>query len=67
VLALEGTGAVARSAAAQKVTFGEVRSPEEMVGALDAVSFEEVRNVARDIAGPPGVACVGPHTAAEFE
>ena len=67
VLALEGTGAVARSAAAQKVTFGEVRSPEEMVGALDAVSFEEVRSVARDIAGPPGVACVGPHTAAEFE
>jgi predicted Zn-dependent peptidase len=67
VLALEGTGAVARAAAGQKVTFGEVRSPEDTVEALDAVTYEQVRAVARDVSGPPAVACVGPHSATEFE
>jgi len=67
VLALEGTGAVARRAAASKVTFGEIRSPEKVIDALDAVTHEEVRAIARGIEGPPSVACVGPHEVSDFE
>jgi len=67
VLAYEGSGPVARRAAAEKVTFGQVRAPEEAIAALDAVSFEEVREVARGIGGEPTVACVGPHDVGEFE
>ena len=67
VLALEGTNAVARRAAAQKVTFGEISSPEESIAALDEVTAEEVRGVARGVSGPPAVGCVGPHEAADFE
>jgi predicted Zn-dependent peptidase len=67
VLALEGTNAVVRRAAGQKVTFGEISSPEEAIAALDAVTEEEVREVARGVTGPPSVACVGPHTVADFE
>jgi predicted Zn-dependent peptidase len=66
VLALESTNAVARRAAGNKVTYGEVTSPEAAIDALDAVTFDEVRQVARDIDGEPTVACVGPHTEANF-
>jgi predicted Zn-dependent peptidase len=66
VLALESTGAVARRAAGQKVTFGEVTSPDETIEALDAVTEDDVRSVARDIAGEPVVACVGPHSEEDF-
>jgi predicted Zn-dependent peptidase len=66
VLALESTGAVARRAAGQKVTFGEVNSPDEMIEALDAVTEDDVRSVARDITGDPVVACVGPHDPSDF-
>jgi predicted Zn-dependent peptidase len=66
VLALESTGAVARRAAGQKVTFGEVTSPDETIDALDAVTEDDVRAVARDIAGEPVVACVGPHGEEDF-
>jgi predicted Zn-dependent peptidase len=66
VLALESTNAVARRAAGNKVTYGEVTSPEDAIEALDAVTFDEVRQVARDIDGEPGVACVGPHNGANF-
>jgi predicted Zn-dependent peptidase len=66
VLALESTGAVARRAAGQKVTFGEVASPDEVIDALDAVTEDDVRRVARDIGGDPVVACVGPHSEDDF-
>jgi predicted Zn-dependent peptidase len=66
VLALEGTNAVARRAASSKVLFGEVVSPDADIAALDAVSYDDVRDVARSIGGPPTVACVGPHDADEF-
>jgi predicted Zn-dependent peptidase len=66
VLALESTNAVARRAAGNKVTYGEVTSPEDAIEALDAVTFDEVRRVARDIVGEPSVACVGPHEVANF-
>jgi predicted Zn-dependent peptidase len=66
VLALESTGAVARRAAGQKVTFGEVTSADETIEALDAVTDDDVHAVARDIAGEPAVACVGPHAEEDF-
>jgi predicted Zn-dependent peptidase len=66
VLSLESTGAVARRAAGQKVSFGEVTSPDETIEALDAVTEDDVRAVARDIAGEPVVACVGPHSEDDF-
>jgi predicted Zn-dependent peptidase len=66
VLALESTGAVARRAAGQKVTFGEVTSPDETIDALDAVTDDDVRRVARGVTGDPVVACVGPHAPDDF-
>ena len=67
VLALEGTNAVARRAASQKVTFGEITSPEDAIVALDGVTAEEVRQIARGVTGAPTVACVGPHTVEDFD
>jgi predicted Zn-dependent peptidase len=67
VLALESTGAVARRAAGEKVTFGEISSPDEAIELLDAVTDDDVRQIAAAIAGEPVVAVVGPHEAAEFE
>ena len=67
VLALENTRAVASRAAAQKVTFGEIGSPDELIAALDAVTDDDVREVARKVTGDPVVACVGPHDADDFE
>jgi predicted Zn-dependent peptidase len=66
VLALESTGAVARRAAGQKVTFGEITSPDETIEALDAVTEDDVRAIAKDITGDPVVACVGPHSEDDF-
>ena len=64
VLALESTSAVARRAASQKVTFGEIASPDEAIAALDAVT-ERRRARGRRAASraSPAVACVGPHAA----
>jgi predicted Zn-dependent peptidase len=67
VLALESTTAVARRAASQKVTFGQIASPDEMIAALDAVTVDDVHEVAGQVNGPPVVACVGPHEAEAFE
>jgi predicted Zn-dependent peptidase len=67
VLALENTRAVASRAAAQKVTYGQLGSPDEMIAALDAVTEDDVRDVAAQVAGDPVVACVGPHEPDEFE
>ncbi len=66
VLSLESTGAVARRAASQRVTFDEVLAPDVTVEALDAVTEEDVRRIAREITGEPVVACVGPHDAEDF-
>ena len=67
VLALERSQAVANRAAERRIVLGEDGSPEEAIAALDAVTEEEVREVARAVSGAPAVACVGPHTEAEFE
>ncbi|MDQ3935030.1 MAG: insulinase family protein [Actinomycetota bacterium] len=67
VLALESTRAVASRAASLKVTFGEISSPDETIAAIDAVTDDDVRAVARQVTGEPVVACVGPHDPADFE
>ena len=67
VLALESTNAVARRAAGNRVTYDEVSNPEDVIDALDSVTYADVRTVAADIAGEPSVACVGPHAVADFK
>jgi predicted Zn-dependent peptidase len=67
VLSLESTGAVARRVASQKVTFGDIRSPDETIDALDAVTEDDVREIARTVQGAPAVACVGPHDVSDFD
>jgi predicted Zn-dependent peptidase len=66
VLAFENTNAVARYAAGQSIVFGEPIDPDAAIAALDAVTYDEVREVAAGIADELAIACVGPHTAEEF-
>jgi predicted Zn-dependent peptidase len=66
VLGFENTGAVARYGATQAIVFGEDIDPDRAIAALDAVTFEEVREVAAGVADNLAVACVGPHSVEEF-
>ena len=67
VLAFENTGAVARHAAYQAIVYGEEIDPDASIAALDAVTYDEVVDVARGVADELAIACVGPHDADEFE
>jgi predicted Zn-dependent peptidase len=67
VLAFENTNAVARYAATQSIVFGEPIDPDGAIAALDAVTIEEVTEVARDVADTLAIACVGPHSASDFD
>jgi predicted Zn-dependent peptidase len=66
VLAFENTGAVARHAASQAIVFHEDVDPDTAIQALDAVTYDEVREVAAGVADRLAIACVGPHEASEF-
>jgi len=67
VLAFEHTNAVARHAAIQAVVFGASIDPDDTIARMDAVTFDEVVEVARGIDPEQlAIACVGPHTPAEF-
>jgi len=66
-IAFENTGAIARNAAGQSIVFGQSIDPGDVIARLDAVSIEQVTEVARGIADELSVACVGPHTVQEFE
>jgi predicted Zn-dependent peptidase len=66
VLSFENTNAVARYAANQQIVFEESIDPDEAIAALDAVTFDEVREVATGVADNLAVACVGPHSVDEF-
>jgi len=66
VLAFENTNAVARYAASQQIVFSESIDPDAAIAALDAVTYDEVREVASGVADNLAVACVGPHSAEEF-
>ena len=65
-IAFENTGAIARTAATQAIVFGDPVDPDASIAQLDAVTFDQVREVAAGISVDYSVACVGPHTAAEF-
>ena len=60
VLAFENTDAVARYGANQTIVFGEDIDPDAAIAALDAVTYDEVREVAAGVADNLAVACVGP-------
>jgi predicted Zn-dependent peptidase len=66
VLAFENTNAVARFAASQAIVYDEEIDPDAVIAALDAVTHDEVREVAAGITNELAVACVGPHTVDEF-
>ena len=66
ILAFENTNAVARYAAAQAIVHGEPIDPDDSIARLDAVTFEEVAQVARDVPDHLAIACVGPHRVEEF-
>jgi predicted Zn-dependent peptidase len=67
VLAFENTNAVARYAANQAVVFDEDIDPDRVIERLDAVTFDEVADIARRVdPATLAVACVGPHQADEF-
>jgi predicted Zn-dependent peptidase len=66
VLAFENTNAVARHAASQTVVFGQDIDPDKAIAALDAVTYDQVVEVARGISNELSVACVGPHSLDEF-
>jgi predicted Zn-dependent peptidase len=66
VLAFENTNAVARFAAGQTVVFGQSVDPDDAIAALDAVTLDEVADVAAGISEERAVACVGPHEEGDF-
>jgi predicted Zn-dependent peptidase len=67
VLWFENTHNVARYAATQAIVLGESIDHEALIAALDAVTLDEVAEVARDVADTLAVACVGPHSAGDFD
>ncbi|MBO0768696.1 MAG: insulinase family protein [Solirubrobacterales bacterium] len=66
-IAFENTNAIARHAAAQTIVFSQDFDPDAVIERLDAVTYDQVREVAAAIADELTVAVVGPHTVQEFE
>jgi predicted Zn-dependent peptidase len=66
VLAFENTNVVARHAASQTVVFGQDIDPDKAIEELDAVTYDQVVEIARGISQELSVAVVGPHTQDEF-
>ena len=66
VLMFENTNAVARYAANQSIVFGEDIDPDGAIARLDAVTVDQVREVARDVADRLAIAVVGPHSVSDF-
>jgi predicted Zn-dependent peptidase len=66
-IAFENTGAVARYAAQQTIVHGEDVDPDASIALLDAVTIEDVTDVAGRVADELSVAVVGPHTVQELE
>jgi predicted Zn-dependent peptidase len=67
VLAFENTNAVARHAASQTVVFKQDIRPDAAIAAIDETTLDEVKEIAGGISEELSVACVGPHSAADFE
>jgi predicted Zn-dependent peptidase len=65
-IAFENTGVIARNAASQTIVFGQSPDPDAVIDALDAVTFDEVVAIAAGVEDELVLACVGPHSAADF-
>jgi predicted Zn-dependent peptidase len=65
-IAFENSGAVARHAAQQTILYREPVDPDRVIELLDAVTEQQVAEVAAGIADQLSIACVGPHTMEEF-
>ncbi len=65
-IAFENTGAIARNAATQAIVFGDSLDPDDVIARLDAVTFDEVAEVAAGVADELAIAVVGPHSVDEF-
>jgi predicted Zn-dependent peptidase len=66
-LAFENSGAIARYAAQQTIVHGGEVDPDGMITLLDEVTFEDVRDVAANVADELSIAVVGPHSEEELE
>ena len=67
VLGFESTNAVASFAARRTIVHCEAADPDDAIAELDAVSFADVADIARRVdPATLAVACVGPHSAADF-
>ena len=67
VLAFENTNAVASFAARRTIVHGEGCDPDSSITQVDAVTFDEVAEIARRVDPDEiAVACVGPHEAGDF-
>ena len=67
VLSFENTNAVARYAAGQAIVYDDDIDPDTLIASMDAVTFDEVAEVARAVNPDElAVACVGPHAATDF-
>ena len=66
-IAFENTGAVARHGAQQAIVYRQDVDPDATIAQLDAVTLEEVTEIARRVPDELAIACVGPHEVQEFE
>jgi predicted Zn-dependent peptidase len=66
-IGFENSGAVARHAAQQVIVYREDVDPDGAIRLLDEVTYDEVVEAGSRIEDRLAVACVGPHTAEEFE
>ena len=67
VLGFENTNAVARYAASQRIVHDEDIDPDAAIATLDAVTLDEVAQVAAEVSTELSIACVGPHQVSDFQ
>jgi predicted Zn-dependent peptidase len=66
-IAFENTGALARNAAQQAIVYREAVDPDRLIELIDGVPPDQVRQVAGQVPDQLAIACVGPHTTADFD
>lgn len=64
LMGLEDSRSVASWLGSQEITYGEIRSPEEVMERIEAVTVEEVQELARELFQPEkmSLALVGPYS-----
>jgi predicted Zn-dependent peptidase len=64
LMGFEDSRAVAAWIGSQEATYGEIKSPEEVMAKIDAVTAEEVQDLARELFRPDrlNLALLGPYT-----